>query len=102
MMPSRSCAFSRPTCSSTIRSRAAIVLSGLGLVIVDLPAAARAALFCVYPNSAGLWLQRGEIGAGRQQIVRPEMGNDGGHERGPGPVPVAALHVIELPHGVAR
>src|SRR5262245_60374583 len=30
------------------------------------------------------------------------MGNDGSHERGPKPIPVAALHVVELPHKVAR
>src|SRR5215468_2620387 len=89
MMPSRSWAFSRPTCSSTIRSRAAMA-SELGFVIY---------------RDAGLFvlrLQRRKVGARRQQIVRPKSGNDGGHERGPGAVPVAALHVVELSHEVAR
>src|SRR5262245_63999352 len=54
------------------------------------------------PLSASLRLQRREIGARRQEIFRAEMGNDGSHERGPKSVPVAALHVIQLPHKVAR
>src|SRR5215470_1704471 len=36
MMPSRLCSFSRPTCSSTIFRRAAIVPSVLGAAIVGL------------------------------------------------------------------
>src|SRR5262245_29362161 len=54
------------------------------------------------PLSASLRLQRGEVGARRQEIFRAEMGNDGSHKRCPKPVPVAALHVIELPYEVAR
>src|SRR5262245_48670555 len=36
MMPSRSCAFSSLTCSSTILSRVDIALFGLAIVIIDL------------------------------------------------------------------
>src|SRR5262245_13695716 len=89
MMPSRSCAFSTPTCSSTIRSRAALAPE-LGFAIC---------------RDAGLFvlrLQRREVGACCQQIVYPESGHDGGHERSPGAVAVAALHVVELSHEVAR
>ena len=52
--------------------------------------------------SGFLRLQRGQIGGGRQQIIRAEIGDDRNHERGPGSGPVAVLHVVELPRDVAR
>src|SRR5712691_3973374 len=46
--------------------------------------------------------QRGEIGRRRQEIIRAEVGDDWSHQRRPSPVPVAMLHVIELPRNIAR
>src|SRR5208283_2588288 len=48
-----------------------------------------------------LRLEGGEIGSCRQQIIRAEVGDDGNHERSPGPRPVAVLHVIELARDIA-
>ena len=55
-----------------------------------------------YGSQLLLRLQRCEVSGRGQQIFRAEVGNDGSHERSPGPVPVATLHVIELPHKIAR
>src|SRR5215472_11113073 len=53
--------------------------------------------------SAGLLrMERGEVGRRRQQIISAEIGHYSGHERSPKAIPVAVLHVIELPRGIAR
>ena len=49
-----------------------------------------------------LRLQRREVGGRGQHVFLADVGNDVGHERSPSPVPVATLHVIKLPHKVAR
>src|SRR5215468_9277245 len=49
-----------------------------------------------------LRMERGEVGRRRQQIISAEIGDDSGHERSPKAIPVAMLHVIELPRGIAR
>src|SRR5262249_30258583 len=49
-----------------------------------------------------LRMERGEVGRRRQQIIRAEMGDDSGHERSPKAIPVAMLHAVELPRGIAR
>src|SRR5262249_31194392 len=53
--------------------------------------------------SAGLLREeRGEVARRRKQIISAEMGDYGSHERSPKAIPVAVLHVIELPRGIAR
>src|ERR1700751_5030923 len=47
-------------------------------------------------------MERAEVGRRRQQIISAEVGDDSGHERSPKAIPVAMLHVIELPRGIAR
>src|SRR3984893_4064305 len=47
-------------------------------------------------------MERDEVGRRRQQIISAEIGDDGSHERSPKAIPVAMLHVIELPRGIAR
>src|ERR1700747_3095921 len=49
-----------------------------------------------------LRMQRGEVGRRRQQIISAEIGDYSSHERSPKAIPVAVLHVIELPRGIAR
>src|SRR5215468_5070413 len=48
-----------------------------------------------------LRMQRGEVGRRRQQIISAEIGEYRNHERSPKAIPVAVLHVIELPRGIA-
>ena len=55
------------------------------------------------PLSTGLLrMERCEVGRRRQQIISAEIGDYGSHERSPKAIPVAVLHVIELPRGIAR
>jgi len=49
-----------------------------------------------------LRMYRGEVGRRRQQIISAEIGEYRSHERSPKAIPVAVLHVIELPRGIAR
>ena len=48
-----------------------------------------------------LWLQGREICSRREQIGSAQTADDWSHQRSPGAVPVAVLHVIEVPYDVA-
>src|SRR5262249_48000931 len=54
------------------------------------------------PSAAARRAERGEGGRRRQQMTSAEIGDYSSHERSPKAIPVAVLHVIELPRGIAR